>query len=175
MGKTNTVKTPPGDFKVVTPEIPLLSQQAVISKGILVPYTNLQLNSYPNTQLDLFCSDNISFRCTTPSMWLTNFADPSMRLQTLTREGYWLQSFSVHSWWRSRRYLVTKSYGAQTQQLLYKKDELGQILSPVTICLNKLCSTFMQLVNTLMALKIILLYVEDCEKGKPKHIITNWS
>ena len=68
MGKTNTVKTPPGDFKVVTPEIPLLSQQAVISKGILVPYTNLQLNSYPNTQLDLFCSDNISFRCTTPSM-----------------------------------------------------------------------------------------------------------
>ena len=27
--KTNTAKTPPGDFKVITPEIPLLSQQAV--------------------------------------------------------------------------------------------------------------------------------------------------
>ena len=40
---------PPSDFKVTTPEISLLSQQAVISKGILVPYTNLQLNSYPNT------------------------------------------------------------------------------------------------------------------------------
>ena len=25
------------------------------------PYTNLQLNSYTNTQLDLFCSDNLSF------------------------------------------------------------------------------------------------------------------
>ena len=36
-------KTPPGDFKVTTPEIPLLSQQAVTSKGIPVPYTNLQL------------------------------------------------------------------------------------------------------------------------------------
>ena len=42
-------KTPSGDFKIITPEDPLLSQQAVTSKGILVPYTNLQLNHYPNT------------------------------------------------------------------------------------------------------------------------------
>ena len=60
IGKTNTKKTPPGDFKVITPKNPLLSKQAVTSKGILVPYTNLQLNPYPNTQLDLFCSDNLS-------------------------------------------------------------------------------------------------------------------
>ena len=58
-------KTSPGDFKVTTPENPLLSKQAVTSKGIPVSYTNLQLNSYPNTQLDLFCSDNLSFQCTT--------------------------------------------------------------------------------------------------------------
>ena len=61
MGKTYTEKTPLGDFKVTTPENLLLSKQAVISKGILVPYTNLQLNPYPNTQLDLFCSDNLFF------------------------------------------------------------------------------------------------------------------
>ena len=59
-GKTYTTKTPPGDFKVTTPENPLLSKQAVMSKGILVPFTNLQLNPYPNTQLDLFCNDNLS-------------------------------------------------------------------------------------------------------------------
>ena len=53
-------KIPPGDFKVTTPENPLLLQQAVISKGIPIPYTNLQLNYYPNTQLDLYCSDNLS-------------------------------------------------------------------------------------------------------------------
>ena len=29
-----TAKTPPGDFQVTTPETPLLSQQAVTSKGI---------------------------------------------------------------------------------------------------------------------------------------------
>ena len=72
MGKTYTVKTPPGDFKVTTPENPLLSQQAVTIKGIPVPYTNLQLNPYPNTQLDLFYSDNLSLQCMTPSMWLIN-------------------------------------------------------------------------------------------------------
>ena len=54
-------KTPPGDFKVITPKNSLLSQQVVISKGILVLYTNLQLNSYLNTQLDLFCCNNLSF------------------------------------------------------------------------------------------------------------------
>ena len=43
MGKTNAVKTPPGDFKVTTSEDPLLSKQAITSKGISVPYTNLQL------------------------------------------------------------------------------------------------------------------------------------
>ena len=79
MGKINTVKTPSGDFKVTTPKIPLLSQQVVTSKEIPIPYTNLQLNPYPNTQLDLFCSDNFSFRCTAPS-----------------RESCWLQSSSVH-------------------------------------------------------------------------------
>ena len=49
IGKTYMAKTLPSDFQVSTPKIPLLSQQAVISKGIPVPYTNLQLNPYPNT------------------------------------------------------------------------------------------------------------------------------
>ena len=80
MGKTYTAKTPSGDFKVTTPENPLLSKQAITNKGIPVPYTNLQLNPYPNTQLDLFCSDNLSFQCTASSTWLTNCVNPSTRL-----------------------------------------------------------------------------------------------
>ena len=70
-GENLTAKTPPGDFQVTTPEIPLLSKQAVTSKGISVPYTNLQLNPYPNTQLDLFCSDSFPFWCTAPK-YMTN-------------------------------------------------------------------------------------------------------
>ena len=49
MGKTYTAKTLLVDFKVTTSENSLLSQQVVTSKGISVPYTNLQLNHYPNT------------------------------------------------------------------------------------------------------------------------------
>ena len=40
-------KIPPGDFKVTTPENPLLSQLVVTSKRIIVPYTNIQLNLTP--------------------------------------------------------------------------------------------------------------------------------
>ena len=61
MGKTSKAKTPLDDFKVITPENPLLSQQAVTNKGIIVLYTNLQLKPNPNTQLDLFYSDNLFF------------------------------------------------------------------------------------------------------------------
>ena len=60
-GETYTAKTPLDDFKVTTPKNLLLSKQVVTSKGISVPYTNLQLNPYPNTQLDLFYSDNLPF------------------------------------------------------------------------------------------------------------------
>ena len=79
MGKIYRAKIPPGDFKVTTPENLLLSQQAVTSKGILVPYTNLQLKPYPNTQLDLFRSDNLSFSMH-GSQYVTNCTDPSIRL-----------------------------------------------------------------------------------------------
>ena len=71
-GENQHDKNPIGDFKVTTPENPLLSQQVVTSKRIPVSYTNLQLNPYPNTQLGLFYNDNLSFQCTAPSTWLTN-------------------------------------------------------------------------------------------------------
>ena len=96
IGKKYMAKTSLGDFKVTTPENSLLSKQAVTSKGIPVPCTNLQLNPYPNIQLDLFCSDILSFQCMASSTWLTNCTDPSTRLQSPTRKGCWLQSSLVH-------------------------------------------------------------------------------
>ena len=52
-GKNHQDKTPPSEFKVTTLENLLLSKQAVISKRISILYTNLKLNPYPNTQLNL--------------------------------------------------------------------------------------------------------------------------
>ena len=49
IGKNLTAKTPSSDFQVTTPEIPLLSQQAVTSKESQVPYqpTVEPLPQYP--------------------------------------------------------------------------------------------------------------------------------
>ena len=138
MGKTNTAKTPPGDFKVTTPEISLLSKQAVTSKRIPVPYSNLQLNPYPNTQLDLFCSDNLSFQCTALRTWLTNwYTNPSTWLTINLRRILAAKFFNLSTRWKSWNSLVIKPYSILMQQLLQERDELGQILSPVIICLNK--------------------------------------
>ena len=155
-----TAKTPSGDFQVTTFETPLLSQQKVTSKGIPVPYTNLQLNTYPNSQLNLFYSDSSSFRCTTPSTWLTNCADLSTWLQSPTKKvvGCKILQF-IHT------IKIRKMLGHKTLRCKYtatsprKRWTRSRTLSPVTICLNRICSMLVQLVYHLMALKIILLYV----------------
>ena len=158
MEKTYTAKTPLGDFKVTTSENPLLSKQAITSKGIPIPYTNLQLNFYPNIQLDLFCNDNLSFSMH-GSTWLTNCVDHSTRLQSPTKEGCWLQSSSVHPDDEDQEDTWLQNPAVHKHSNFFTRDKLGKILSPVTICMNKLCSTLIQLVLPLMALKIIHLYV----------------
>ena len=47
--ETLKAKTPLGDFQVTTPETPILSQKAVTSKGIQVPYQPIvePLPQYP--------------------------------------------------------------------------------------------------------------------------------
>ena len=143
MGKTYTAKILPDDFKVTTFKNSLLLKQAVTSKEISVPYTNLQLNPYPNTQLDLFCSDNLSFQCTAPSMWLTNrCADSNMRLNHQLKKDVGCKVLQFIIRWRSRSSLVTKLYSVQTQQLLQEKEELGQTRFLVTLffTLVELCS-----------------------------------
>ena len=143
-------KTPPSDFKVTTPENPLLSKQAVTSKGILVPYTNLQLNPYPNTQLDLFCSDNLSFLMH-GSQYVTNQLCGSQYTTLITNQRRLLAAkffcssldeYHEVAW--SQNPMVYK-----TQQLLEENEELGQTRFSVTLfftlmqfSLVQLCVTF---------------------------------
>ena len=109
-------KIPSGDFKVTTPDNLLLSQQAVTSKGILIAYTNWQLNLSPNSKLDLFCSDNLFFQCMAPSTWQTNWCtDPSKWLTTNLRRMLTAKFFSSSTRWKSWSSLVTKPYDVQTQ------------------------------------------------------------
>ena len=90
------------------PRIYYYQSQAVTSiKNHTKPFslsqnTNLQLNPYPNTQLDLYCSGNLSFQCTNPSTWLTNDAwIPIHDYLLYTNPNTWLtlqQHFDWCSW-----------------------------------------------------------------------------
>ena len=78
LGKTTEAKFHQVNLRLPLTRIHYYQNKQLQVKGILIPNTNLQLNSYPNTQLDLWCSDNLSFQCTTPNTWLTNwYTDPS--------------------------------------------------------------------------------------------------
>ena len=158
-GKTYTAKTPQGDFKVTTPEIPLLSQQTVKSKGIPVPYTNLQLKPYPNTQLDLFCSDNFPFDAWLPSTSLTNYADSSTWLQSLTREGRWLHSFSVHPHDEDQEDAWSQNPMVHKHNNFFKRDELGWNFVFGYKLLEQTFLNTCAICVPLTALKTILLYV----------------
>ena len=79
------------------------------------------------------------FQCMAPSTWLTNrCADPSTRLNHQLQKDVGCKVLLFITRWRSRNSLVTKPYSVQTQQLLQEKDELGKILSLITICINKI-------------------------------------
>ena len=90
--------------------------------------TNLQLNPYHNTQLDLFYSDSSPFDARLPSLWLTNYADSSTRLQPPTKKvGCKVLQF-IHTM------KISKILGHKFLRCTYiatssrKRDELGQEL-----------------------------------------------
>ena len=86
MGKTYTAKTPPIDFQVTILETPLLSQQAVTSKGI--PST-LSTYSWTLTPIPNWTCSVVTVPLSDawlPSTWLANCVDPSMRLQSPTKK-----------------------------------------------------------------------------------------
>ena len=146
-GKTYMAKTSPGDFKVTTPENPLLSQRVVTSKEIPVLYTNIKLKHYPNIQLDLLCSDNLSFLMH-DSQYVTNQFDvriPVRGLHTNLRRMMAAKFFSSSTRWRSRNSLITKPYCVQTQQLLEEKDELGHMSSVQNMLVKNFCTEVHQL------------------------------
>ena len=91
--------------------------------------TNLQLNPYLNTQSDLFCSDSSPFWCMAPK-YVTNQLCKSQYATSITNLKRLLVAkfFNSSTRWKSGKCLVTKPYGANTQQLLQERDELSQEL-----------------------------------------------
>ena len=128
-GENLTAKTPPGDFQVTTLETPLLSQQAVTSKGIpsTLPTYSWILTPIPNWTCSVVTVPLSN--AWLPSTWLTNCADPSMRLQSPTKKvvGYKVLQF-IHMM------KIKKMLGYKTLRCTYTAtssreiDKLGQEL-----------------------------------------------
>ena len=116
-------------FQVTTLETPLLSQQAVISKGIpsTLPTYSWTLTPIPNWICSVVTVSFSNERL--PSTWLTNCTNPSMRLQSPTKKivGYKVLQFIYTM-------NIKKILGHKTQQCKYiatssrEKDELRQEL-----------------------------------------------
>ena len=123
-------KTPPGDFQVTTLETPLLSQQVVTSKGIpsTLPTYSWTLTPIPPNWT---CSVVIVplFDARLSSTWLTNCADPSMRLQTPTKKVVDYKALQFIHMMK-----IKKMFGHKTLRCKYiatssrERDELGQEL-----------------------------------------------
>ena len=156
-------KTPLGNFQVTTPETPLLSQQAVASKGI--PNTLLTYSWILTPILNWTYSVVIVplFDARLPSIWLINCVDPSTRLQTPTKKvfGYKVLQF-IHT------INIKKILGHKILRCKYTttssrdRDELGQELrlrsqfawTKFAQCLCNLCTVLRLLKQSFYMFKI---------------------
>ena len=103
MGKTTSEKPHRVNLRSPLVRIYYYQNKQLQVKGIPVSNTNLQLNPYSNTQLDLFYSDNLSFSMH-DSQYVTNQSDAQILVRGLllcTNPSTWLtpqQPFDCCSW-----------------------------------------------------------------------------
>ena len=154
-------KTPPGDFQVTTLETLLLSQQAVTSKGIpgTLPTYSWTLTSIPNWTCYVVTIPLFDARL--PSTWLTNYVDPSTRLQIPTKKVVGCKVLQLIHTMKIKKMLGHKTLRCKyTATSSRERDELRQELrlwsqfswTEFTQCLYNLRTL-------LTTLKTILLYV----------------
>ena len=128
-GENLMAKSPPGDFQVTTSETPLLSQQAVTSKGIpsTLPTYNWTLTPIPNWTY--FVVTVPFFDAWLPSTGLTNCADLSMWLQTPTKKVIGCKVLQFIHTMKIKKMLGHKTLWCKyTTTSSRERDELGQEL-----------------------------------------------
>ena len=122
-------KTPPGDFQVTTLETPLLSQQAVTSKGIpsTLPTYSWTLTPIPNWTCSVVTVPLSDARL--PSTWLINYADSSTRLQLPTKKVVGCKVLQFIHTMKIKKMLSHKTLRCKyTATSSRERDELGQEL-----------------------------------------------
>ena len=106
----------------------------------------------------MFCSDSSPFWCTAPKYVTHSYADPNSRLENTSWEDCRLQSSSVHLDNEDQEDAWSQNLTMQIHSSFFKRKRWtrSRTLSPITICLNRVCSMLVQLVYRLTALKTIL-------------------
>ena len=96
-----------------------------------------------------------------PSMWLMVARIPVCDFKTPIWKDCWLQSSSVHPHDEDQEDAWSQNPTVQIHSNFFKRKRWTRSRTsfPVTICLNRVCSKFLQLVYCLTAFKTILLYV----------------
>ena len=94
----------------------------------ILPTYNWTLTPIPNWTCSIVTVS--TFQYTASSTWLTNYADPSTRLNHQLKKYVSCKVLQLIIQWRSRSSLVTKPYNVQTQQLFQEKDKLRH-MSPI--------------------------------------------
>ena len=161
MGKNLTAKTLPGDFQVTTPETPLLSQQAVTSKGIPSTLPTYSWTLIPIPNWTYFVVTIPLSDAWLPSTWLTVAWIPVRNFNNTNWEDCRLQSSSVHPHNEDQKDAWSQNPTVQIHSNFFKRKRWtrSRTSSPVTICLNRVCSMLVQIVYRFTAFKTILLYV----------------
>ena len=161
MGKNLTAKTLPGDFQVTTSETPLLSQQAVTSKGIPSTLPTYSWTLIPIPNWTYFVVTIPLSDAWLPSTWLTVVWIPVRNFNNTNWEDCRLQSSSVHPHNEDQKDAWSQNPTVQIHSNFFKRKRWtrSRTSSPVTICLNRVYSMLVQIVYRFTAFKTILLYV----------------
>ena len=96
-----------------------------------------------------------------PRTWLMVARIPVCNFKTPIWKDCWLQSSSVYPHDEDQEDAWSQNPMVQIHNNFFKRKRWTRLrtLSPVTICLNRVCSMLVQLVYRFMALKKIILYV----------------
>ena len=96
-----------------------------------------------------------------PNTWLTVVQIPVYDFKTPIWKDYWLQSSSVHPHDEDHEDAWSQNPTVQIHSNFFKRKRWtrSRTLSPVTICLNRVCSMLVQLMYCFTTFKTILLYV----------------
>ena len=148
MGKNLMTKTPSGDFRVTIPKTPLLSQQVITSKGISSTLQTYSWTLTPIPNWTYFAMTIPLSDARLPSTWQTVARILVCDFNNTIWKDCQLQSSLVHPHDEDQEDAWSQNPTVQIYNNFFKRKRWtrSRTLSPVTICLNRVCSMLVQLV-----------------------------